>query len=241
VSRGDYLLQSEDDQRADYVVGNPPYIRLEDVPDDRMAAYRRARPTMGGRADVYVGFYEAALQSLSPGGRLGFICADRWMRNPYGRRLRRLVTSRFSMDLALVMHDVHAFEDQVSAYPTITVISRRHQGEAVVADTTSVFGRAQAQEFADWYAQISFAADHHASFPGSAHATVVPRPGLLAGRLAGATGGSGGAHRALPAAGRPSHRHTRRDRHRHRRRQGLPHEGRHSCGEQPAAPHGDGS
>ncbi|MFD4814612.1 Eco57I restriction-modification methylase domain-containing protein, partial [Streptomyces sp. NPDC058418] len=103
VEQGDYLLQPEGIQHADYVVGNPPYIRLEDVPADRMAVYRRACPTMGGRADIYVGFFEVALRCLGPGGQLGFICADRWMRNQYGRRLRQMVTKGFSVDLALVM------------------------------------------------------------------------------------------------------------------------------------------
>ncbi|MFL4905208.1 Eco57I restriction-modification methylase domain-containing protein [Streptomyces sp. MMS24-I2-30] len=151
VRQGDYLLQSDAEHRADYVVGNPPYIRLEDVPDGRMAAYRRACSTMGGRADVYIGFYEMALRSLNPGGRLGFICADRWMRNQYGRRLRQLVTEGFSMDLALVMHDVDAFDDQVSAYPAITVISNKPQGAAVAADTNRSFGAERAQEFSRWY------------------------------------------------------------------------------------------
>ncbi|MFV0128641.1 Eco57I restriction-modification methylase domain-containing protein [Streptomyces sp. NPDC003027] len=151
VTQGDYLLQSDAEHRADYVVGNPPYIRLEDVPDDRMAAYRRACSTMGGRADVYIGFYEVALRSLNPDGQLGFICADRWMRNQYGRRLRQLVTKHFSMDLALVMHDVDAFDDQVSAYPAITLISNRPQGSAVAADTNRSFGAEQARDFTNWY------------------------------------------------------------------------------------------
>ncbi|MFF3173214.1 Eco57I restriction-modification methylase domain-containing protein [Streptomyces sp. NPDC057900] len=155
VEQGDYLLQADVGNRADYVVGNPPYIRLEDVPDARMAAYRQACTTMGGRADIYVGFYEVALRSLTPGGRLGFICADRWMRNQYGRSLRQMVRSRFSMDVALVMHDVDAFEDQVSAYPAITIISNRTQGHAVAADTTREFGSAQAPDFVSWCAQNS--------------------------------------------------------------------------------------
>ncbi|MFJ8194575.1 Eco57I restriction-modification methylase domain-containing protein [Streptomyces sp. NPDC096094] len=151
VKQGDYLLQSDADHRADYVVGNPPYIRLEDVPDDRMTAYRHACSTMGGRADIYIGFYEMALRSLNRGGQLGFICADRWMRNQYGRRLRELVTKHFSMDLALVMHDVDAFDDQVSAYPAITLISNKPQSAAVAADTNRSFGADQARVFADWY------------------------------------------------------------------------------------------
>lgn len=37
---GDYLLMLHDDRSVDFVVGNPPYIRLEDVPEARMYAYR---------------------------------------------------------------------------------------------------------------------------------------------------------------------------------------------------------
>lgn len=150
VRQGDYLLGTNDEQRADFVVGNPPYIRLEDVPDERMAAYRDSCVTMGGRADVYIGFYEVALRSLKPGGKLGFICADRWMRNQYGRKLRQLVTRRYSMDLVLAMHDVDAFHEQVSAYPAITVISNQPQGTAIAADTTHAFGETQAREFRSW-------------------------------------------------------------------------------------------
>ncbi|WP_207933596.1 Eco57I restriction-modification methylase domain-containing protein [Actinomadura sp. GC306] len=152
VHQGDYLLAAHRAAEADFVVGNPPYIRLEDVPDGRMAAYRSACSTMGGRADVYVGFYEVGLRSLKPGGKLGFICADRWMRNQYGRRLRQMVTQRYSMDLVLVMHDVDTFQDQVSAYPAITVIRNAAQGPAITADTTREFGQDEARALLRWIA-----------------------------------------------------------------------------------------
>lgn len=150
IRQGDYLLRQDRTQAADFVVGNPPYIRLEDVPDARMSAYRSACPTMGGRSDIYIGFYEIGLRSLKPGGRLGFICADRWMRNQYGRRLRELVSGRYSIDLVLTMHDVDAFHEQVAAYPAITIITRAAQGTAIAADTTRDFGPCQAEKFRDW-------------------------------------------------------------------------------------------
>ena len=82
-----------------------------------------------GRADIFVGFYEHGLDLLEPEGRLAFICADRWMRNDYGKALRAKVVGSgsepaFSMDVALVMHAVDAFEAEVSAYPAITVLRR---------------------------------------------------------------------------------------------------------------------
>lgn len=153
VRQGDYLLRQQEKQAADFVVGNPPYIRLEDVPDARMSAYRSACPTMGGRADIYIGFYEVGLRSLKPGGRLGFICADRWMRNQYGRRLRELVSGGYSMELVLTMHDVDAFHEQVRAYPAITIISMATQGPAIAADSTQDFGPCQARELRAWVEQ----------------------------------------------------------------------------------------
>ncbi|CAM4165235.1 N-6 DNA methylase [Nocardiopsis rhodophaea] len=153
IRQGDYLLEPEPREGYAFVVGNPPYLRLEDVPRDRTAAYRAACPTMGGRADVYVGFYEKALRSLAPGGALGFICADRWMHNQYGSHLREFVTSGFSVDFVLTMHDVDAFEEAVAAYPAITVISRKPQGTTVAADAGAPFQRENAAELLRWSQQ----------------------------------------------------------------------------------------
>ncbi|MFG2711759.1 Eco57I restriction-modification methylase domain-containing protein [Streptomyces goshikiensis] len=170
INQGDYLLQRKPERNADHVVGNPPYIRLEDVPADRMKAYRSACGVMGGRADVYIGFYEIGLKSLKPGGMLGFICADRWMRNQYGSKLRELVGRSYSVDLVLSMHDVDAFQEQVAAYPAISIIRNGSQGSVVVADTKKSFGPSAMAEFQTWVRavdqpQISGDSFHAARLP----------------------------------------------------------------------------
>lgn len=151
IVQDDFLLGEHDEVEADFVVGNPPYIRLEDIPEVRSNAYRKACPTMGGRADIFIGFYERGLESLRYGGSLGFICADRWMRNAYGRALRSLVAGDYSVEAAITMHDVDAFETQVSAYPAITVIRAGVQGPAAIADTTAEFAETSAAELLEWY------------------------------------------------------------------------------------------
>lgn len=144
ICQADFLLAKLDERSADVVIGNPPYIRYDDLLDEVAVEYRRTWSTMRGRGDIYVGFIERALNLLAPGGEVGFICADRWMRNQYGTALRELVAARYAVKHVWVMHDVDAFESQVSAYPAITVLSNGPRGKAVVAETTVGFGPAAA-------------------------------------------------------------------------------------------------
>jgi len=150
VRTGDFLLASHDPASADYVVGNPPYIRPENVPPAVMDAYRLTCPTMRGRADVYVGFIEQGLRLLKPGGVLSFICADRWMRNQYGADLRELIAARYAVDTVISMHDVDAFEADVSAYPAVVVLRNQPQGDAAVVEATSTFGHREARRLSSW-------------------------------------------------------------------------------------------
>ncbi len=149
VEQADFLLPETATDRADVVIGNPPYIRYDDLPPAVATAYRETWRTMKGRGDIYVGFFERSLELLSPEGKVGFICADRWMRNQYGAALRDFVTSNYSVEHLWTLHDVDAFETQVSAYPAITVLGRKPQGQVVVADTTSQFGAAEAKNLVE--------------------------------------------------------------------------------------------
>jgi adenine-specific DNA-methyltransferase len=145
----DFLLD-EDQILADFVVGNPPYIRLEDLESKVSQEYRRRWVTMGGRADIFVGFYERGLKMLTKGGRLGFICADRWMRNQYGAGLRDLIGHGYSLEHVWSMHDVDAFEEPVSAYPAITVIRRSQPTSTVALDAGAKFNSADAAHLIGW-------------------------------------------------------------------------------------------
>jgi adenine-specific DNA-methyltransferase len=133
IKETDFLEASLGFPVADFVVGNPPYIRLEDIPAAK-ASFYRSFSAMRGRADIYIAFYQAALQQLKPGGVCAFICADRWMLNDYGSGLRELITTQgYSVRTVIEAHDVAAFESEVSAYPAVTVIAREQQGTVIVA------------------------------------------------------------------------------------------------------------
>lgn len=133
IRHEDFLEASLGFPIADFVIGNPPYIRLEEIPVEKADVYRNAYSTMRGRADIYVAFFQAALSQLKPGGVCAYICADRWLLNDYGRALRMFISNGYSVRYVVETHDVDAFESEVSAYPAITVICHEKQGPVVVA------------------------------------------------------------------------------------------------------------
>lgn len=127
--QGDFLL-IDLPGRFHFVIGNPPYVRQELIPDALMVAYRARYATIYDRADLYIPFIERSLTQLDDGGQLAFICADRWMKNRYGGPLRQLVASQFHLKTYVDMFGTPAFHSDVIAYPAITVIGRPGRSKA---------------------------------------------------------------------------------------------------------------
>ena len=129
---GDFLL-IDLPGRFHFVVGNPPYVRQELIPDALMAEYRARYATIYDRADLYIPFIERSLTQLEDAGHLGFICADRWMKNRYGGPLRKFVAGHFHLKTYVDMVDTPAFHTEVIAYPAIFVIARERAGPTRIA------------------------------------------------------------------------------------------------------------
>lgn len=141
LSQGDFLLQPINEGFA-YIVGNPPYVRQELIPDALIAEYRSRFKTIYDRADLYIPFIERSLSLLNNGGTLGFICSDRWMKNRYGGPLRQLVAEKFHLKYYVDMVDTPAFHSEVIAYPAITVIKREKPGATRLAHRPEITSKA---------------------------------------------------------------------------------------------------
>ena len=126
----DFLLMSET-RHFDVIVGNPPYVRIEQLAPELQGEYRRRYRSLYDRADLYVAFIENALHLLSTVGVLSFICADRWTVNKYGAPLREIITGGFRISCYVDLHTASPFESDVIAYPSIFVIGRGNGGVSV--------------------------------------------------------------------------------------------------------------
>ncbi len=145
LAQGDFLLADMDEAAFDYVIGNPPYIRQEMIPQVLIDEYRRRYPTIYDRADIYVPFIERGLRLLKEGGAVSFICADRWMKNRYGGPLRALVAKDYNLRAFVDMVDTPAFDSDVIAYPAIFVIAREPKTETRIAHRPAIEASALSQ------------------------------------------------------------------------------------------------
>lgn len=137
IEHADFLLKNWPN-KFDYVIGNPPYVRIEDVPVGVMGRYRELYPLCVERADLYVAFFEQGLHLLKPDGMLSFICANRFTKNLYGYSLREHIAQRFRVRYYLNLEHTQPFVTEVSAYPCITVIDRQQGGETRAATLDSL-------------------------------------------------------------------------------------------------------
>jgi hypothetical protein len=135
VHEGDFLLAAGTDgaERFNAVVGNPPYVRIEQVAPVLQQEYRRRFSSIYDRADLYVAFIEHGLNLLGADGVLSFVCADRWTLNKYGAPLRRLISERFRVRCYIDLHHASPFESDVIAYPAIFAIGRGKTDRVSVA------------------------------------------------------------------------------------------------------------
>lgn len=143
----DYLLA--DPLSADYVVGNPPYIRATDLSVEQRKTYCSRYRAMSMGCDLYVAFIERGIADLCEGGKLCYICADRWMQNQYGTALRSLVASQRCLEAVVKMHDVDAFEKEVSAYPAVTLLGCGSD-EVKYASCSAGFTEKDSATLLDW-------------------------------------------------------------------------------------------
>ncbi len=95
----------------DVVIGNPPYVRQEEIKEYKEIFAKLFTNVACGTADLYVYFFERAMQILKKGGYFGFIVSNKFVRAGYGKNLRRFLQDNFTITHFIDKFDVKVFED----------------------------------------------------------------------------------------------------------------------------------
>ena len=104
----------------DAIIGNPPYIRQEELGESKALLKKDFPKTYAGTADLYVMFVEHGLRILRPNGQFVFIIPNKWMRAGYGLTLRKWLKT-LAIEQIADFGDLPVF-DEATTYPSILSI-----------------------------------------------------------------------------------------------------------------------
>ena len=101
----------------DVVIGNPPYIRQEEI-KDLYTYFSTHYKCFSGKSDIYVYFYELGINILQSFGAICFITSGKYFEASYGKTLVTYLLEESQFNKILNFNDLEVFEG-VSAYPLI--------------------------------------------------------------------------------------------------------------------------
>lgn len=83
-------LKASWDLKFDNIVGNPPYVKFQDLTDDvREYLVKRWTTIEGGTFNLYFAFFELGYNLLTPTGKLGYITPNNYFTSLAGESIRR--------------------------------------------------------------------------------------------------------------------------------------------------------
>jgi hypothetical protein len=116
-----FSLDAKDFSGFDVVIGNPPYVRQEQIKELK-PRLKQHYECYTGTADLYVYFYERGVQLLKPGGVFSFISSNKWFRSAYGEKLRAWLKKSTCVRRLIDFGDAGIFD--AIAYPCIVILSK---------------------------------------------------------------------------------------------------------------------
>ncbi len=96
IFSSNFLIESGLDENSfDYIIGNPPYVGVTQIPKEERKIYQKKFKTAKGRLNLYILFIERAIDLLKPDGMLGFLLSTAFMvYSGYGRALREYILEK---------------------------------------------------------------------------------------------------------------------------------------------------
>jgi methylase of polypeptide subunit release factors len=120
TEKNDNSLFAKAKMSFDFIVGNPPYIRIQHLEEaQRKLIQQNYSFCKSGSTDIYIAFYELALDLLSPSGVCGFITPNTFFYTETAKPMRAFFAK-------------HHFLKKISNYGEIQVFSNATTYSAIV-------------------------------------------------------------------------------------------------------------
>jgi adenine-specific DNA-methyltransferase len=138
LEESDFNLYNQDSLKADWklsfdtVVGNPPYVKFQDLSDENRAYLVKNWTTIeGGTFNLYFAFFELGYKLLKQTGRLGYITPNNYFTSLAGEAMRRFFQQKKCVTKIIDFTHKKVFDAQT--YTALTFLNKQ-ENEAITFD-----------------------------------------------------------------------------------------------------------
>ena len=111
-------------QKFDFIVGNPPYIRIQHLDiNERNFIRNNYRFCKSGATDIYIAFYELALLLLKKTGKAAYITPNTFFHTETAKNLRKYFVNNQNLIQLTNFGHIQLFND-ATTYSAITVFDK---------------------------------------------------------------------------------------------------------------------
>ncbi len=129
VENADTLTVERFDGKMDYVVGNPPYVRVHNL--EEYTQVKKFSFARSGMTDLYLVFYEIGFRMMKPQtGKLVYIAPSSWLGSLAGKALRQHISIEKNLTGIIDLEHYQPFENAT----TYTLIARFDNSQKVNAN-----------------------------------------------------------------------------------------------------------
>ena len=117
------LFAASEHQKFDFIVGNPPYIRIQHLElKQRQYIQNNYDFCKSGSTDIYIAFYELCINLLSKNGICGLITPNTFLFTETARPLRQYFSANKNLVQITNYGDIQLFDD-ATTYSAITIFN----------------------------------------------------------------------------------------------------------------------
>ena len=147
----------------DIVIGNPPYIQLQNNGGELAKLYEGCGySTFARTGDIYCLFYERGWQLLKKGGHLCYITSNKWMRAGYGEKTRDFFANKTNPLLLIDFAGVKIFES-ATVDTNILLFSRSNNQHKTTCAITNKQNKDSVKNLSDFVRQQDIICDFSTS------------------------------------------------------------------------------
>ena len=120
IKNADTLTVDAFNGKMDYVIGNPPYVRVHNLENyDAVKKYKFAE---GGMTDLFLVFFEIGFNMLKTGGKLCYITPSSWINSVAGGVLRKYISCHKNLVKLIDLGHFQAFD--ATTYTMISLFEK---------------------------------------------------------------------------------------------------------------------